>query len=39
MNLGQGSPTEKREPQRSKDKEEDEKEEINETRDQPKPLR
>ncbi|XP_016347107.1 uncharacterized protein LOC107692542 isoform X3 [Sinocyclocheilus anshuiensis] len=39
VNLGQGSPPEKREPQRSKDKEEDEKEEINETRDQPKPLR
>uniref|UniRef100_A0A9J8CKZ0 RUN and SH3 domain containing 1 n=1 Tax=Cyprinus carpio carpio TaxID=630221 RepID=A0A9J8CKZ0_CYPCA len=38
VNLGQGSPPEKREPQRSKDKEEDEKEEINETGDQPKPL-
>ncbi|XP_058603196.1 uncharacterized protein rusc1 isoform X3 [Onychostoma macrolepis] len=37
--LGQGSLPEKGEPQRSKDKEEDEKEEINETRDQPKPLR
>ncbi|XP_016366582.1 uncharacterized protein LOC107707166 isoform X3 [Sinocyclocheilus rhinocerous] len=39
VNLGQGSPPEKREPQRSKDKEEDENEKINETRDQPKPLR
>uniref|UniRef100_A0A8C1V146 RUN and SH3 domain containing 1 n=2 Tax=Cyprinus carpio TaxID=7962 RepID=A0A8C1V146_CYPCA len=39
VNLGQDSPPEKREPQRSKDKEEDENEKINETRDQPKPLR
>ncbi|XP_043116457.1 uncharacterized protein rusc1 isoform X3 [Puntigrus tetrazona] len=39
VNLSQGPPPEKREPQRSKDKEEDEKEEINEARDQPKPLR
>ncbi|XP_026140213.1 uncharacterized protein rusc1 isoform X3 [Carassius auratus] len=39
VNLGQGSPPEEREPQRGKDKEENEKEEINENRDQPKPLR
>ncbi|XP_059363554.1 uncharacterized protein LOC132102872 isoform X3 [Carassius carassius] len=39
VNLGQGPPPEKREPQRSKDKEEDENEKINETRDQPNPLR
>ncbi|XP_073703449.1 uncharacterized protein rusc1 isoform X1 [Garra rufa] len=39
VNLGQASPPEKREPQRSKDKEEDDNEKINETRDQPKPSR
>ncbi|XP_067305102.1 uncharacterized protein rusc1 isoform X3 [Pseudorasbora parva] len=39
VNLGQGCPPEKKELQRSKDKEEDENEKINETRDQPKPLR
>jgi len=39
VNLGQVSPPEKKELQRNKDKEEDENEKINETRDQPKPLR
>lgn len=39
VNLGQGSPPEKRELQRSNDKEEDENENINKPRDQPKPLR
>ncbi|XP_056330928.1 uncharacterized protein rusc1 isoform X3 [Danio aesculapii] len=39
VNLGQGSLPEKRELQRSNDKEEDENENINEPGDQPKPLR